>query len=301
MKTKPSSRHVASREYRQRIDAITGKVKVTPRMLRGSLGPLLTSLEKHRTLREQSHAAHLRDLERLAKAHGPIQKPSPAEMSVFKAIRKAHLHARRRNVAPPVIPYASPQVRSGSIFTFDAPPYWYQWTDGIGTSVNKLDGTWSTGCGAAGTYAHSYAGIATFVKALPGRYFIRFAPYMPINWSYDLRTTTVFFGSPASAWAKGFLGAYVAAYSNGQWVKLRDDRVSIFDRRVTVNTDESDSGDGNSYSPQSTFLTYDQPLYYALWAWGGIETYGSSSSISFGSTFATLACSIPWMVIEQQV
>ena len=54
---------------------------------------------------------------------------------------------------------------------------------------------------------------------------------------------------------------------------IRDDRVSIFDRSVTVNTDASDSGDGVSYGPQSTFLTYDQPLYYALWAWGGVENH----------------------------
>lgn len=124
---------------------------------------------------------------------------------------------------------------------------------------------------------------------------------MPISWSYDVRTTTVFFGSPAHAWAKGFLGTFVAAYSDGQWVTLRDDRVSIFDRSVSVNTDASDSGDGVSYGPQSTFLTYDQPLYYALWAWGGVETYGSDSAVSFGSSFASIACSIPWMVIDQQV
>src|SRR6185369_17946629 len=130
----------------------------------------------------QSHEAHVRDLGKLAKAHGPIQKPNPAEMSAFHSLRKASLNSRRRNVAPPAFPRASQQVRSGSIITFDTPPYWYQWSEGISPFVNKLDGTWSTGCGASGTYAHSYAGIATFVRALPGRHLIRFAPYMPISW-----------------------------------------------------------------------------------------------------------------------
>jgi len=291
----------ANRDYQKRIDVITGKVRVTPRMLRGSLSPLLASLEKQRTRRRQSHEAFLRDQARLTKAHGPIQKLNPAEMSVFTAIRKAALNARRPHLAPPVFPRETPFVRSVSIITFDTAPYWYQWSDGTGPSVNKLDGTWRAGCGASGTYTHSYAGIATFVKALPGRHLIRFAPYMPLNWSYELETTTVFIGSPAHAWAKGFLGAYVAAYSDGQWVTLRDDRVSIFDRSVSTNTDASDNGDGESYGPQSSFLTYEQPLYYALYAWGGVEVYGSSSSISFGSAFADLACAIPWMVIEQQV
>src|SRR5206468_10578178 len=110
-------------------------------------------------------------------------------------------------------------------------------------AVNKLDGTWRAGCGVAGRYAYSYAGIAVFLEALPSRYQIRFAPYMPINWSYELETTTVLFGDYARAWARGFLGLYIAAYSDGQWVKLRDDRLGVFDRQVTVNTDESDSGD----------------------------------------------------------
>ena len=58
---------------------------------------------------------------------------------------------------------------------------------------------------------------------------------------------------------------------------------------------------GSDYVAQATFLTYDQPLYYGLMAWGGVETYASSSAVSYGMSFASMACSIPWMVIEQQV
>lgn len=303
MKTGPSSNErVVKNKYRQRLDAIAGKVKVAPKMFQGSLAPLLASLEKQRTQREQFHAARLREREKLAKARGPIQKPSPDDMAAFNAMRKARLNSGPRTVKPPVVPRVSPQVRSGSILSFDAPPYWYQWSAGdLTKSVNKLDGTWSTGGGVAGRFGSAYAGIAAFVQALPGRHPIRFAPYMPSNWNYDLYTTTAFFGGPGFASAKGFLGAYVSAYSDGQWVNLRDDRLSIFDHHVTVNTDESDSGDTLSYMPQSTFLTYDEPLYYGLMAWGGVELYGNDTGVGFGDAFASLACTIPWMVIEEEV
>lgn len=293
-------------DIRRRIDAMTGKVKPTAAMVKGSIQPLINKLAKQareRETRDHLNEQRFKILSELYGDRAPI--PDPAEVAASKAHRDAlSKRARAHLTKPPVIMAVPPQIKSGSILTFDISPYSARWED-KGTA-NHLLGNWSTNSGNGNSgYDHSSAGVCVFFTPQEGRYPVRFAPYMPHSFWYSLST----WSSPFTPWAfgrascSGFLGAYVAAFDGNEWVGITDSREEVFSRAVSVNDDAEDSDETSWGSPQANFITLGRSFTYALWAWGGVSIYtrGGHGGFDYGLANASLSTSIPWMVIEQSI
>jgi hypothetical protein len=292
----------ADREMRKRIDAFTQGIKPTKEMVEGSIAPLLRKIDREAANRRETEKEGDRNRRAIDSAAQQSSKPSPRELAALKVYREAALRrAKRIHVSPPKVYPVPPQIRSGSILVFVSPPYTNRWTSGINAVGNHLVGTWST---ASSDVNQSVAGICVFFRPLPGRFNIRFAPYMPINYEYwidafQLNFPPSFIVSRASS--TGLVGAYVTAWDGRQWVEMVDARNTIWDRRVSINDGFSDSGGTAWYTPQAQFPTVGDPLTFALWAWGGVSTWKSEGAFGLAVSRASMAASVPFMVIEQMI
>jgi hypothetical protein len=292
----------ADREMRKRIDAFTLGKKPTKEMVAGSIVPLLRKIDRevaHRIAIEKDADRKRRAID---KAMRPSGKPNRSELEALKSYREEVLRsAKPIQVKPPKVTPVPPQIRSGSIWVGFSPPYTDRWTSGSNAVANHLVGTWSTGSSDVNT---SLAGICTFFTPVPGRFNVRFAPYMPI--SYDFWIDAYQLNFPPSpvvsrASSSGFVGAYVTAWDGRQWVEMVDARNTIWDRRVSINDDVGDSGDTAWYTPQAVFPTFGNPLTFALWAWGGVSTWTQDGTFGVGVARASIAASVPFMIVEQMI
>ena len=289
-------------DIRRRIDALTGKVKPTPAMVRRSIQPLIDKLTRQAAIRRQNDrlfVLHTNDLARFYP--GEQIKVTREELESAKAYKAALVKRAQALVTkPPRLEPGVPLIKSSSILSVDAPPYSAHWTDGSGASANHVSGSWSTGCNGD---SHSYAGVCTFFTPQPGRFPVRFAPYMPHNYNYLVHAYT----PPPSrsrristAGSGGFLGAFVSVWNGRAWVEIKDVRNPLWNVSLR-NGSHSGSDDTAWDSPQVEFITLETPLVFALWAWGGVwtsETKGTPPG--FGHASASLSTSIPFMVIEQK-
>jgi hypothetical protein len=302
MKTGPSKLVVEASDIRRKIDAVTGKVRPSADVVRASIQPLLDSLTKESGVRSERERVFDGHLAKLSGPNRDRQKPPPGELAAIKASRADVLRRMKgMRSAPPKVNLAPPQLRSGSILTFDIPPYVDRWTDGINASANHLKGEWSTF--SFGTNS-SLAGVCLFFVPVAGRFEVRFAPAVFINYDYWMGTLTSIWnlgGSYSRASSKGFVGAYVSAWDGRQWTTMADGRTPVWDARVSVNDSASDWGGGASWMPQTSFWTLGRPFLFALWAWGGVITSEHDATIGYAAARGTLSASVPWMVIEQKI
>jgi hypothetical protein len=291
-------------DIRRRIDALTGKIKASESMALASIQPLVDKLSRQARMRDEHRQmieTHMKTLARFETEEKT--RPSKEEEAAVKAYRQALVkRARELTVKPPAVSKVDPMIKSGSVITVDSPPYSARWTQGSGASASFLNGTWSTG--SLGTKG-SYAGTCTFFSPLPGRFPVRFSPFMPINYSYLLGTFSYpFFPLYYSvATATGFIGAFVAASRDGgnSWEGVVDVRQTVFDRRVSIRDSASDFVEHDVNSLQAHFVTFEKPVLFALWGWGGVETWEWDSPGGWAFANGTIAASIPFLVIEQTI
>ena len=133
-------------------------------------------------------------------------------------------------------------------------------------------------------------------SSVPGRFNIRFAPYVSVSYSYYLNAFQLSFPpSPtvSRASSNGFVGAYVTAWDGRQWVEMADARQPIWE--------VGDSGDSNSLVPQANFPAIGDPLTFALWVWGGVNTWSQDGTFGVAIASAAIAASVPFMIIEQMI
>ena len=292
-------------EIRRRIDALNGKIeKPSEAMARRSIQPLLDKLNRQRRNVAANAGFAEQHIKRLAQIHHREVKVSREASAAAKAYRAALVKRGRAMVTqPPRATTVPPQIRSGSILSVVVPPYDSRWADGTSSNPSFLNGTWSTGSNAND---HSYAGVCIFFNPLPGLFMVRFAPYMPINYSYLINT----YSSPDLFWgfsragASGFVGAFVAGSRDGgaTWEEVADQRATVFDEAVSVNDDSSGGDDNAVIGVQAEFHTFLKPVLFALWAWGGVSTSERDGpGPDFGFSQANMSASIPVMVIEQDI
>src|SRR5262245_7448312 len=206
----------ADQEMRTRIDAFMGGVTPTRKMIDESIAPLMRKLDgeaAHRMTVEEDADRRRRSMDR---ARGPAGKPNPAELAALRAYREAVRRRARPILAPPKVHAVPPQILSGSIFVFTSPPYSARWTAGTNAAANHLTGTWSVRSlqVSSSQVESSFAGVCKFFTPVRGRFNVRFAPYLPINYEYRIDAFTLdlppsFVVTRASSSA--FLGAYVTA------------------------------------------------------------------------------------------
>ena len=298
------ARRIADRtqqQMRRRVDALLGGVKPSARMIRGSIEPLLKKLEKQGRVGRARSAEFVRYLRSLERFQPRQPGARPEEVKAARALRASLIRrARLTKVNPPKIAPVPPQIRPGSILTISIPPYTARWTSGSGSSANHLLGNWST---ASLNGGDSLAGVCLFFSPPPGRFLVRFAPYVPVNYSYDIETYTPYYAwTPSRAAASGFLGAFVSAWDGSQWVEIADARNTVWDRRVSIRDSDSGSDDTAWFSPQAEFMTLGEPFTFALWAWGGVSTSTQDGTWpGWGFANAVMSTSIPWIVIEQNI
>ena len=291
-------------DIRRRIDALTGKIEASEAMVISSIQPLVDKLSRQARMRDEHHQliqTHMKALARF-ETEGKT-RPSNEEAAAVKAYREALVkRARQLTVKPPLVSKVEPLIKSGSVITVDSPPYSARWTHGSGASASFLNGTWSTASLGSGI---SYAGACTFFSPVPGRFPVRFSPFMPINWSFLLGTFSYpffpFYYSIATA--KGFIGLFVAASRDGgnTWEEVVDIRQTIFERKVSIRDSASDFVEHDVNSLHAHFLTFEKPTLFALWGWGGVETWEWDSPGGWAFANATIAASIPFLVIEQTI
>ena len=291
-------------DVRQRIYALTGKIEPSEAMVIASLQPLMDKLSRQAQKRDEHRQlieTHEKALARFET--GEKTRPSNEEVAAVKAYHADVVkRARQLTVKPPIVSKVEPLIKSGSILTVESPPYNARWTQGSGASASFLNGTWSTASLGSGT---SLAGTCTFFSPLPGRFPVRFSPFMPINFSFLIATFTYPF-TPyyySIATAKGFIGVFVAASRDGgnSWEEVTDIRQPVFDRKVSIRDSASDSVEHDVNSLQANFMTFDKPTLFALWAWGGVETWEWDSPGGWAFANGTIAASIPFLVIEHSI
>ena len=290
------------RDMRKRIDLLTQGIKPTREMVEGSIAPLIRKLDREATSRMAFSKEADRHHRAIEAATRRPEKPDPRQLEAMRAYQEAAIRsADRIRVSPPKVHPVPPQIRSGSIFIINSSPYTNRWTSGVGAAANHLVGTWSTRCKDVN---HSLAGVCTFFTPVPGRFTIRFAPYMPINYSYSMTAFQLDFPPSfivSRASSMGFVGSYVTAWDGSQWVEMADARNTIWDRRVSIDDHLSDSGDTAWYTPHAYFPAVGNPLTFACWAWGGVTTSTREGAFGWAVSRAAIAASVPWMVIEQMI
>jgi len=286
---------------RRRIDALTGNVKVTRAMVRGSIQPLVDKLARQAAARSENDRIVVQHTNNLARfSPGEPISVTREELDAMKAYKAALVKFAESLVTkPPVLEPGMPLLKSGSIWSFYNPPYTDRWTDGTGASANQASGTWSTQC--RGT-AHSYAGVCTFFTPQPGRFPVRFAPYMPHNYNYLLHVHNppVKKYRVSKAASGGFLGTYVSFWNGRAWNEVKDVRSTLWNRSLSSTGDYFESDDTAWGAPQVEFLTFAAPTLFALWGWGGVWT-SEIRGTGVESASASLSTSIPYMVIEQKI
>ena len=289
-------------DVRRRIDALNGSVRPTTAMIRGSIQPLLEKLERQTAIRRENDRLfeqHANDLARFYP--GEEIKISREEAASMNAYRAALLkRAERLVTVPPQIDPGQPLLKSGSILSVFPPPYTAPWTSGTGASANQTKGTWSTHCTGNGSF--SYAGVCTFFTPQAGRFPVRFAPYMPHNYSYlaHVYNPPVKKYRISKAATGGFLGTYVSVWNGRAWIEVRDVRSTLWNVSRSNTGDSSDSDETAWGAPQVEFLTLGTPALFALWAWGGVWTSGiRGTGVQYAA--ASLSTSIPLMFIEQKI
>ena len=270
-------------------------------MIKGSIAPLLKKLQKqadNRRVRSAAFLRYLRGVERLQPRH---PRPGREEVEAAKTFRASLARkAKLIKVGPPKIIPVPPQIRSGSIWTISSAPYTDRWNSGSGSSANHLLGNWSTASLDGGD---SLAGVCVFFTPPPGRFWVRFAPYMPVSYNYIMATSSPPWAFiPSRAHSSGFLGAFVSAWDGRQWVDIADVRNTVWDRSVSLGDEDSGSDDTAWFSPQAEFMTLGDPFLFALWAWGGVSTSTQDGTWpGWGFANGVMSASIPFMVIEQQI
>lgn len=291
----------SDQELRNRVDLILSGGTPSAQMVKASLAPLLKKLKKQSDAKRAKHTEFVRYLRGMEQLQPHHPRPSRGEAKAAKAFKASLTEkAKLLKIAPPKFKPVQPQIRSGSIWTISSAPYTDRWNSGSGSSANHLLGNWSTASLDGGD---SLAGVCMFFTPPPGRFWVRFAPYMPVSYNYRIDTSTPYISFvPSRAHARGFLGAFVSAFDGRQWIDIADVRNTVFDNSVSIRDDDSGSDDTAWYSPQAEFMTLGEPFLFALWAWGGVSTSTQDGTWpGWGFANAVMSASVPFMVVEQKV
>ena len=289
-------------EMRRRIDALTAGTKPTKAMFQASIAPLIAKIDRTAKLRASTEAVADRNRSAVYNANRRTEKPSERELDALNKYRQAAIATGQKlKVFSPTVQLGASQIRSGSIWVALSTPYTDRWTVGDNAVANHLLGTWST---ESVNTNQSLAGICTFFTPVPGRFNVRFAPFVSLSYSFYMNAFQLSFPpSPtvSRASSSGFVGAYVTAWDGSQWVEMADARETLWDRRVSINDEVMDSYDSSQRGVQANFQTVGNPLTFALWAWGGVITSARDGTFGFGHSLARLEAAVPYVIIEQMI